>query len=840
MRNILGVMLTAVILSGIPSAQALDLVKTGASAGTIVLPKEPNASEQAAAQLLQKYIQLATGARLEIVSEPAEAKMNIISVGRTERAGKAGVSDDKLVFDGYRLVVKGNTLYVLGRDLPFDPQKISGWAGTRGTYQAAFGLLQQLGFRWVVPGDKGTYLPQLADKTLAAPDTLDITYTPPFMYSMSRFDRFGEWSWANGFRIAVTFYTQGGHTWEPFVPASLWEQHPEYFAMDKNGQRMKPAGHNHFLCPTDPDVMKLLADGIRKEFDEGYDLVQLGQSDGFTPCHCPRCKALGDGYETEQVHVCHSKVMQAVYKTHPGKQVGMIIYGPTKTPSRIVTEYPPNTVFELASVDEDFVKLWAPKAPGGATEYVYYFGAWQLRGLLPKQSPATIAREVKKLYKLGIRGIYWCGGCENWGAEGPAYYMAGCLMNDPAISPALVLNEYCNLLYGKSGMVMVQYYGALQSRLGRDDGGLSLNESLVKNYPAAVLERADALMAQAKDMAAGDERALNWLRLADYSRRQIRLMANVTHLYAAYEINRTVENLKQVQQAVEVFRKFVDEIEGLDKTDPVFVKDYFPKYDLWKKFVRTNYKQIGSPFKWDFDAILAANLLPGRDRNSAVIRRLSQAPVLDGKLDDAAWKDVAPITLNEIAMGKIETPTRMRMGYDDKALYVAFECEEPLIADMKVRECKLDGPVWRTECIEILFDPFAEGLKYMHFIATPFATGVYDGRRGYIDDPLNPLVLANAEDTSWNPEWKHAFTIDAERKVWTLEVAIPFSTLEAPMPADGAHWRANFARERNRATWDAPQFKDAAQQIYLWSPNLQKVSITDQTAFGDIYFGKKP
>ena len=840
MRTIIASAAVALLFLAAPSARAFDLVKAGQPAATVLLPKAPDPTEQAAANLLQKYVALATGARLQVVKEPERPQGNVISVGHTDAAGAAGITENGLVCDGYRLAVKGDTLFVLGRDLPLDTAKVANWAGTRGTYRAAFGLLQALGFRWVVPGEKGTYFPVLTGNTLSAPDALDITYTPSFLYHMTRFDRFGDWTWANSFRTAANFYVHGGHTWDLFVPKELWDQHPEYFAMDKNGQRVKPTGFNNMLCPTNAGVIALLADGLRKKFDEGFEVVELGQSDGFWPCHCPQCKALGAGYETDQVHYAHAKAIAEAYKTHPNKFALMTIYGPTKTPSKVVTEYPPNTMFELCSSDEDFISRWAPKAKGGSTCYVYYFGLYQHRGLLPKQSAAYMTREIAKLYRLGIRGIYWCGGAESWPAEGPTYYALAQAALDPAANPAASLSEYCSLLYGKAGPIMTQYYGVLQSRLGRDDGALSLNEALVKNYPPSLLERADALLTQAKGMTGGDERAANWLRLAEYGHRHIRLMANVAHLYAAYEINRTVDNIKQIQAAADAFRKFVDEVEGLDKSDPAFVRDYFVNYRLWREGVRTNAKQIGSPFKWDFNAILAANLLPGRDRNSAVIPRLPKPPAMEGRFDDAAWKGVEPVALNEIAMGKVEAPTRMRMGYDDKNLYFAFECAEPLIDEMKVRDCKRDGPVWRTECVEVVLDPFAEGTKHMHFIATPSATGVYDARRGYIDDPLHPLVLSGSDDGTWNPEWRHAFTIDKERKTWTVEMAIPFAALEVPPPSDGSRWRANFARERNRAYWGLDKYKNAAQDVYLWSPNLQKVSILDSTAAGDLYFGRRP
>ena len=395
-------------------AYALELIREGQPVCTIVLPAEPNDWETQGAQALVKYFRQVSNPGIRMVNEPAVPKGTIISVGHTDLAAKAGLTEEGLRYHGCKLRVKGNVLHVLGRDRPLTPGQRGSWSGARGTYNAALTLLEELGWRWVVPAPKGLHDPQLANGTVSVPDDLDLTKNPTFMYGLTRFDRFQDWSWAHGFCNPISLYTEGGHTWETFVPASNWEEHPKYFMMDKKGQRVKPTGHNHFLCPSQPEVVELLADGIRTKFDEGYDLVQLGQSDGFMPCHCPKCKSLGEDYEAEQVHVCHHKVMQEVHRTHPDKQVLMIIYGPTRTPSRLVDKYPPNCVLELAGSNEDFLRQWAPKAPGGATAYVYFFGTYQKRGLLPKQSPRLMDEAMKTLYGIGIRGIYWCGAAENW------------------------------------------------------------------------------------------------------------------------------------------------------------------------------------------------------------------------------------------------------------------------------------------------------------------------------------------------------------------------------------------------------------------------------------------
>ena len=250
---------SAIALVTVMSAQAhaLDLIREGKPVCTIVLPAEPNDWETQAAQALVKHFRKVADPAIRMVNEPAVPKGTILSVGHTKLAARAGLTEEGLRYHGCKLLVKDNALYILGRDRPLTPGQRGSWGGTRGTYNAALTLLEELGWRWVVPAPKGLHVPQFANGTVSVPDDLDLTKNPAFMYGLTRFDRFQDWSWAHGFCNPISLYTEGGHTWQTFVPASNWEEHPEYFMMDKKGKRVKPTGHNHFLSRLPPDSHEL-------------------------------------------------------------------------------------------------------------------------------------------------------------------------------------------------------------------------------------------------------------------------------------------------------------------------------------------------------------------------------------------------------------------------------------------------------------------------------------------------------------------------------------------------------------------------------------------------------
>lgn len=663
MKFTIGVFFAGLLIAS--AAQAFDLVKDGKPVATIVLPDTAHESEVKAAQVLTNYIRQASGAEIKIVKESEKPAGAIISVGATRMANDAGVtvkdiqSDGyrltikqwlewlgvrffgtapaSLQYDGYRLTVKQGVLYVLGRDTPRLPkQRVD--MGAQGTWRAALGLLEKFGFRWVLPTPMGVRVPQLS--TISVPDDLDLTYNPLFIYAIGRMTGLGDWSMANGFRSSVMIYTEGGHTWCTFVSSNLWETHPEYFQM-RGGKRVKPEGNGYFLCPSNPDVQKLLADGLRAKFDAGFDLVQLGQSDGYRPCECEVCKALDEpGEIQEQVHVPHYNVIKMVFQTHPKKLVHMLIYPPTNKPSKKVKEYPPNVLPEvcltwttaqafagkddfdrakLVRGHEEALKFWSSKMPGGLTVYVYYFGLYHAVGYAPKKSPRMIAEEIRLLIKNNVKGIYFCGAGENWGAEGPSYYVAGRIMIDPKADVDALVDEYCECAFGKAGKTMRKYYDLLFSCVeAAPFSSKSDREAFLATYSSGTLDKLEAMLNQARAEAAGDQRALGWLRLADISFRQFALITRTYRLYDSYLDDPTPESFEKIRAVVLAYRAMCDEVLNMNKNEPAFVRDFFPYWGTWGK-VKDNGGMGGAnlkvPFAWDFDDYAKTKSLPGGTLN---------------------------------------------------------------------------------------------------------------------------------------------------------------------------------------------------------------------------------
>lgn len=841
--------LVLVLTLGALPGYALELVHDWKPLFTVVIPDQPTALEQEGADTLAKYLRMAVGAPIPVTKEGSKPKGTLLSLGKTALAREAGVTDEGLQFDGYRMVVKNGTLFLLGRDqeVMAAPPGQGDRIGAQGSRRVALDFLQRLGFRWLVPCEMGTHIPAL--KTVSVPDDLNVTYQPPFMYVAGRMYTWGDWSLANSFRKALRLYSTGGHTWNEAVPITLWDQHPEYFRM-QGGRRIRPTNEDHQLCCSNPEVRQRIIDYTLAQLAKGFDVVALGQPDGWKPCECEACQAIGRGRDydaSEQVHATQRKVIEACRQKYPDRFVHLIIYGPTQNPPTSFDSYPLSTMVELAPPTEENLKFWKERVPAGATVYVYYMGLYHNVGMAPKFTPAMAAREIKMLHANGVKGIYFCGAGEKWGTEGPTYYVLARLAGNPSLDWRAIVEEYCALLYDKAGVTMRQYYDLLYKRL--DDHYVETAtpaDAFTAVYTPEVLEKLSGLLALARQQAGADENALGFIRVAEIGFRHIALIARAMHLYQAYQIRPTTESLTYLRDAVGEYRTFASkEIPDILKKEPDFVQRYFPNATLWlpdaadsRGTFANNYGTLASPFTWNFENLMKSGVLPGKDRARMMIARLKTPPVMSGAIDDPAWADVPWTEVSEVSLGPTEASTRMKAGYDDRNLYFAFECREPLIDDMRVIEYGRDGKVFNTECIELFLAPDGAGQKRMQICLSPTATGKWDGRYGYIDDPLHPLNLSGGPESAWNPNYVHAFQIDKPGRRWTLEVAFPFAELGVTGPSEGARWRGNFGRERHKWAWAA---KYAGQsEFFLWAPNLQGTGFPDPAAFGDLFFGRVP
>ena len=850
----------------VSSAYALDLVADGKPACTIVLPAKSTYWEQVAARWIQTYVQKATGAKLVVVSEARAPKGTVISVGHTDMAKRAGVGTDDLKYDGCKMVVKGRTLFLIGRDTPGLTRNSTGYAaGAHGTCRAATKFLEDfLGIRWLVPSTEGTLIPPR--KGISVPDNLKVAFNPAMAFTTGRpiygYGTPGEI--ANNYRCPLLMKSYGGHSYYDWVPKEKYfKTHPDYFWMDKNGKRQK--SYNH-LCTSSPGVRELFRKSLFALFDQGYDCVQLGQTDGYRRCQCPQCEAMDkfgmieDGkvtippdikphqyydliadYPPERLHLAHKWLIDEAAKRYPNKTVKLIVYGPTTAPSKKIDYFGDNVILEICgNANPDLIKLWKGKAAGFCT-YVIWFDISYL-DIDAGMSPAMMAQRIRQLLDSGCLGIHFGGGGEgNWGYMGPTYYVLGRLMGDPGLSEKALVKEYCDGLYGRGSQEMQDFFDLALSRLHfPTSSGMSAEDKLLLRYPPKLLLALDELLSKA-ELKADTERNRSFIRMSrdqfEYNRRVVATIL----AYRNWKLRPTRENWDETRKAVAAFDEWRERVVRYDDR---FVAKYFPSHGkfcdyitsdadtevYWKSWGARRKKVLSRPLRGlavGYCNPVRRPLTLSFDKppklGSMKARRAPRPPKLDGRLDDPAWAKADVQIVPPMTKAQPDVITKVRVAHDDTNIYLAFECDEPLMEHLVARATGRDGPLWKLDCGEILLAPDRSRRRYYHYIIAPAEDALYDDRTGFktLDD----------QDASWNGPCDYAYFVDKANKRWFLEIRIPFATLGVAAPKPGEWWLANFGRERQAQL----KGKHGPPELLLWSQE-ESLGFVDPAAFGKLVF----
>ncbi|MFN8239696.1 MAG: DUF5916 domain-containing protein [Bacteroidales bacterium] len=221
--------------------------------------------------------------------------------------------------------------------------------------------------------------------------------------------------------------------------------------------------------------------------------------------------------------------------------------------------------------------------------------------------------------------------------------------------------------------------------------------------------------------------------------------------------------------------------------------------------------------------------LRGQDKKRYTAIEVKQAPVIDGLLDDEAWKPgvwLDDFTQNEPYNGRPATQrTEFKIMFDDNNLYVAikaFDTSPDSIVNRLTRRDQADG-----DLVGIILDSY-------HDLRTGFLFGVSSAGVKY--DQLFSNDGQN-EDSSWDPNWWVKTSINSEG--WVAEMKIPFSQVRFEKNSAEV-WGLEIARiiyRNNETTFWQHIPKDAPGFIHLMGEltGLEKIKprkILDITPYG--------
>lgn len=619
------------------STARIPLAANGESPYVIALGdvEEPGRLREAA-ELLQSSIRDATGATLRIVEEARVPDGTAaIYLGRSRAAREAGIPVDTVSGWHYLMRVVGDNIYLVGDESTGRGQHNTGQYS--GTMRAAVDFLERFaGVRFVLPGPMGIHVPTLEEITVDA--DLDTTWSPLFQVITGR--RVGRGSTMDPYALAnqypavmgyvrgPRFFAGGSHTWGYYVPAEeYFETHPEYFRMTREGER---SAFRNILCISNPEVHELLLKGMEQKMDEGYDMVMLGQADGYIECQCENCQAIHPDI-SEKLWIVHRMLAEEMNRRRPGKKVVLLSYVTAIKPPATFDEFPENVIIMNNRYTPDYFAAWK----SFDTPRMVYLPKWL--GRYRFGSPRYTVELVRLFIENNVVGIYLGGGldCSSgsaWGLYGPRYYAFGQAMKNPTRSADALEREYVNASFGEAAAPMLEFFTLLHRRaeflIRIDRMNVSLEDRRFRGFPfdtkpsdmlchilapkimnemSAAMERANAL--------AQDPKVKARLELVEAEFRWLRSQAAIHHMYRAYRVAPSPALLHALEAQVEEYKEMLAwlapggrrrEPGGRNQLRAPFDRGDLPELPTW------------GPFRWDYDALRASRELPRADLNMRI------------------------------------------------------------------------------------------------------------------------------------------------------------------------------------------------------------------------------
>jgi len=490
------------------------LFSDGKSDYRIALSDSASESEQWAAKELQHWLKEISGVELPIqhLDQPHNGPQLVVGYNDLikERTG-ANVPAD--LDESFRYFNSGPDILIYGGKI-------------RGTMYGVMAYLEnELGCRWYTPEvsvipERKAYIFNWIDHS----EKPGIRVRNDFYFEA--FDPI--WAARNRMNGAMGFRQQHGgvesywgvHTFYQLMsPSEFYGKHPEYYSLI-NGKRINGQAQ---LCLTNPDVLKIITERIKKRMCESpeYLIYDVSQNDWRNACQCEKCQEIvkKEGAESGLIIWFVNQVAEAVEKEFPDKFIGTLAYQHTRTPPKSIRPRN-NVVVRLCSIEccfaHDFkscpenqsflsdLKNWSALAPHlYIWDYVVNFSHY----VMPYPNFKVLQPNIQTLrdnHSIGImeQAAYQSTGGEF--SELKAYLISRLLWN-PDCDVENLINDFMYGYYGRAGKFIRQYFDLVQERITPQT---HIHFDLTPEYPIfseSLVNKASQIFDEAIKVADNDE-----------------------------------------------------------------------------------------------------------------------------------------------------------------------------------------------------------------------------------------------------------------------------------------------------------------------------------------------
>ena len=765
------------------------LVENGESRAEIVIAKEPTRSARLGATELQSYIEKISGARLEIVSEPTKQSPNSIFVGESEAALQAGVKAGGLARDAFRILSGPSWLALVGNDLDFQPREPwarnhGDWAKNRqpiweelaghpwkcpigpglyrnyskqldiwtydhrGSLNAVYAFLRDLGVSWYMPGELGEILPETANIALPEVDRMvqpeyEVrSISRPLLSSQEMDDALWYLRIGANSQYGSLHHGQRDLTEHPEQRAA----HPEYYAQLANGQR-DTQSRTANACLSSEGFFNEMVAFARLTFDH-YDapVVSVMPHDGFNHCQCDRCRPQmtldrgPSGISSDYVWNFVVRVASELAKTHPDRKVFCGAYSAYRLPPLAIGKLPDNVWVQITNgrpireLDDEFHRettelrsQWLAKTDNPLSVTLNYTPFTNRGAFRPQYWPHVAARGIKESHEDIWREDVWFsngkGGLHHPGMAHLNPYIISRFWWDADQDVDTVLAEYYERFYGPAADPMKAFIEHCEREYARISSD------------AEVCRKALDLFAKAK--AAASPESVYGQRIALVDEFLIPLRARSTQM----DVKRP---------------------EGLPEYRIINMEN-----DKWRD-VRDTLK-------------------------------------LDGKLDDPFWTAYDhPRSLRDLraTARRPELQTRFHVRWMDDHLYFGIHCELPKGETLVIGSRENNDPaIWQGEHLELLIE--TDKHSYYQIVINPAGAMVNIDRgvskSNWYDWSAQAEVATHVGEDFWSVELKLPVTSSEEDPLHQIVGSQPFQSKRKALESGkgtSLPWYFNLYRKR--------------------------------------------
>lgn len=789
-------------------SKQLSLAENGKANFVIVIPPEASKVTAFASKELKVFIDKALNSDIPILTE-ADGNIPALVVGDCDLARKAGLDIKKLPRDGYYIKTVGNNIFILGADDPSaNPEenmksgRFSSIYYERATLFAVYDFLERfLGVRFYFPGEIGTVVPKIKDLKIPAADITDSPDYTTRKYSWV----VGKWfeeakpneilrnKHLNNLRMRTeTDYIPNCHgLFKMEYLRRFGKTHPEYFALLRNGKRNNEkdvsVSHQEQLCYNSGIQEEIYKDAeayLTGKSAESRDLAawhpvaawknyfNIMPQDGFVRCLCEKCvKDKRDNDELVWDMTCETA--EKLKKNNIPGYITQMAYGSFgNVPERKI----PDNVLVMVAVsgpwaeendkarkkDDEIVINWTKKLGHKVWLWNYTLNCTRTSDYgfpgTVQMTPRAIGKYYRRLAPY-ITGAYLNSDTDYFIRNYLNYYVFSKVSWNNKVDLDALLDEHYRMMFGAASGQMKKFYEELE-RIWTG----SITKNSVNTPLGPVIVRPNDF-----DL---------WRKFYD-------------------------------PEKLENFKKLFDKAEKLTENDTDSLKRV--------RFMREN---------------LLFPILEGSEKYFAKAKELESLKVqvktipteekiiIDGKLDDPAWKSGSRIFLLPFKADNCEVKTEVYLLKNKENLYIAFNCMEPEISMIKCPERKANDPLmWLDSCVEIHLNPSGNYKDLLHMIINA---------AGSVYQKYNMIAgKSQGEANDWKSHAEIKTNIQKDR--WTAEIAIPLKEMKN---LNEKGFPANFIRTRG-LTGTVPEVLH-----YTWTPFL-KHNFNEMENYGTLDFSSE-